>query len=95
MQPVALERIPKLVGLTVRDDAASRVQEHRSEVVEHPVDDQRMRLAQVLEGARNYDVMPDGRRFIMVRRDAGDVPQRFYVVSNWFQELDARASGAR
>ena len=50
---------------------------------------------EVLEGARTYDVMPDGKRFVMVRRDAGDVPQRFYVVSNWFQELNARASGAR
>ena len=47
---------------------------------------------EVVEGARNYDVMPDGKRFVLVRSDASDVPQRFYVVSNWFQELTTRAS---
>ena len=35
---------------------------------------------------RNYDVMPDGKRFIMVRpADAGR--PRMHVVLNWFEEL--------
>ena len=50
---------------------------------------------EVVEGARNYDIMPDGKRFVMVRSDMGDVPERFHVVSNWFQELQARAAAAR
>jgi serine/threonine protein kinase len=35
---------------------------------------------------RNYDVTPDGQRFLMIRRD--DDPERqLNVVLNWFQEL--------
>jgi hypothetical protein len=35
---------------------------------------------------RNYDVTPDGERFLMIRRD--DDPERqLNVVLNWFQEL--------
>jgi len=48
-----------------------------------------------LVGARNYDVAPDGKRFVMVRSDTNAVPQRFYVVSNWPDELKARAAVAR
>ena len=47
---------------------------------------------EVVEGARNYDVAPDGKRFVMVRTDSTDAPQSFYVVSNWFNELKARAA---
>ena len=45
-----------------------------------------------IEGARDYDVLPDGKRFVMVRRDSAESPQQFYVVSNWFQELKARGA---
>jgi Tol biopolymer transport system component len=50
---------------------------------------------EVLDGARNYDVAPDGQRFVMIRRDASDVPQRFHVISNWFEELEGRTAAAR
>ena len=50
---------------------------------------------EVIDGARNYDVSADGKRFLMIRSDAADIPQRFYVVSNWFDELRARATQAR
>jgi Tol biopolymer transport system component len=49
----------------------------------------------VVEGARNYDVAPDGKRFVMVRTDTTDVPQRFYVVANWFEELNTRGAQSR
>ena len=48
---------------------------------------------EVVEGARNYDVAPDGKRFIMIRRDPAEVPQRFYVVSSWLQDLKSREDG--
>jgi serine/threonine-protein kinase len=50
---------------------------------------------EIVDGTRNYDVAVDGKRFLMIRSDATDVPQRFYVVSNWFEELNARAPQAR
>jgi Tol biopolymer transport system component len=50
---------------------------------------------EVIDGARNYDVAADGKRFLMIRSDAADIPRRFYVVSNWFEELRARATQAR
>jgi hypothetical protein len=31
----------------------------------------------------------------MVRTDTTDVPQRFYVVANWFEELKTRAAQSR
>jgi dipeptidyl aminopeptidase/acylaminoacyl peptidase len=39
--------------------------------------------------ARNYDVSPDGRRFLMIRREVDrDRPQQqLNIVVNWFQEL--------
>ena len=40
-------------------------------------------------GQRNYDVMPDGQRFIMLRRADARLP-RFNVVLNWDSELLAR-----
>jgi serine/threonine-protein kinase len=45
-----------------------------------------------IDGARDYDVAPDGKRFVMVRRDSAESPQQFYVVSNWFEELKARGA---
>ena len=37
--------------------------------------------------ARNYDVFPDGQRFLMVKQpaNADDAPK--IVVQNWFEEL--------
>jgi hypothetical protein len=40
--------------------------------------------------ARNYDVSPDGARFLMIRREVeSDRPQQqqLNIVLNWFEEL--------
>ena len=44
-------------------------------------------------GNRNYDVSPDGERFLMLR-GAGPDPQRprINIVLNWIQELEAAFS---
>jgi eukaryotic-like serine/threonine-protein kinase len=47
---------------------------------------------EVIDGARNYDVAPDGRRFVFVRGDGTEPPPRLYVVSRWLDELRARAA---
>jgi hypothetical protein len=42
---------------------------------------------------RAYDVMPDGSRFVMLRRIAASVaaaPNQVVVVDNWFTELRAK-----
>ena len=36
---------------------------------------------------RNYDVSPDGKRFLMIQEDEETARPRFHVVLNWFQEL--------
>jgi len=40
---------------------------------------------------RTYDVSPDGRRFLMIKPDAGEdstaAPTSLVVVQNWDQEL--------
>jgi Tol biopolymer transport system component len=45
-------------------------------------------------GQRDYDVMPDGKRFVMVfppRNEAGELERpRINVVVNWIEELKAR-----
>ena len=46
-------------------------------------------------GARNYDVAPDGRHFVMVRPDAADPPQRFHVIAGWYAELRDRTAAGR
>jgi serine/threonine-protein kinase len=38
-------------------------------------------------GGYNYDVTPDGRRFLMVRRQLGPAPRQINVVLNWAEEL--------
>jgi serine/threonine protein kinase len=34
-----------------------------------------------------YDVSPDGKRFLMIRRDPGSVPRQLNVILNWFDEV--------
>ena len=36
----------------------------------------------------NYDVTPDGERFLMLRRPPGTEPRQVVVVTNWFDELE-------
>ena len=37
---------------------------------------------------RSYDVSPDGRRFLMIKQSAGELPApQIVVVHNWFEEL--------
>ena len=50
---------------------------------------------ETIVGGRNYDVTPDGQRFVMIRRDASDVPQRFHVTTGWFDELASRTAAVR
>jgi serine/threonine-protein kinase len=40
-------------------------------------------------GSRPYDVMPDGKRFVMIRRDQSEetVPSKLIVVQHWAEEL--------
>jgi serine/threonine protein kinase/Tol biopolymer transport system component len=40
-----------------------------------------------LGGGNNYDVSPDGRRFLMIRRELGPAPRQINVVLNWAEEL--------
>ena len=51
-------------------------------------------LLRTPQGSPNYDVSPDGERFLMVQRadEAGPVPLQ--LVLNWDLELTARLSGA-
>jgi serine/threonine-protein kinase len=43
-----------------------------------------------LEGARNYDVVPDKPGFVLVRSDDSGDGAQFNVVLNWFSELRGR-----
>jgi serine/threonine-protein kinase len=48
-------------------------------------------------GHPNYDVTPDGRRFLMVkgRSREQDAPNQLNVVQNWLDELKRRAAAAK
>jgi hypothetical protein len=35
-----------------------------------------------------YDVLHDGKRFLMIRRDEGSVPHQLNVILNWSDEPD-------
>jgi serine/threonine-protein kinase len=39
---------------------------------------------------RQYDVAPDGERFLMIRRVGGEAESRLILVQNFFEELRAR-----
>jgi serine/threonine-protein kinase len=43
--------------------------------------------------SHGFDVTPDGSRFLMIKRAAGDAPQRIMVELNWFTELTRRIRG--
>ena len=47
-----------------------------------------------LENSRNYDVSPDGKRFLMIKENVAGAPTRssIVVVLNWFEELKASLS---
>jgi len=38
----------------------------------------------------NYDITPDGKRFIMIKPEEGSEPTQVNVVLNWFEELKRR-----
>jgi hypothetical protein len=42
---------------------------------------------QTLQANSNYDVAPDGQRFMMVRPAEGSALTELHVVLNWFEEL--------
>ncbi len=39
---------------------------------------------------QQYDVTPDGQRFVMIRNRAGDSAGELIVVENFFEELKAK-----
>jgi hypothetical protein len=47
-----------------------------------------------LTATRDYDVSPDGRRFLMLKEDTtrnrNATPASIILVQNWFEELHAR-----
>jgi serine/threonine-protein kinase len=45
---------------------------------------------ETIDGARNYDVSPDGKSFVLIRSEGVDEPDQFNVVLNWFSELRSR-----
>jgi hypothetical protein len=36
----------------------------------------------------SYDVSPDGKRFLMIRRDPESAPRQLNVILNWSEELE-------
>ena len=39
-------------------------------------------------GNTNYDVSPDGKRFLMIQEpEQSDAPEQIHLVINWFEEL--------
>ena len=39
-------------------------------------------------GIRDFDVTPDGQRFVMLQRDAPETTNEVHIVLNWFEELE-------
>lgn len=39
---------------------------------------------------RNYDISPDGRRFLMIREPGTSPRTRLHLIFNWFEELKAK-----
>jgi hypothetical protein len=35
-----------------------------------------------------YDVSPDGEKFLMIRREPGSVPTQINLITHWHQELE-------
>ncbi len=44
-------------------------------------------LYEVMDGPINYDVTPDGRRFVMVKMERSEAPTELRVVTGWEREL--------
>ena len=44
-------------------------------------------LYEVMDGPINYDVTPDGRRFLMVKMERSEAPTELRVVTGWDREL--------
>ena len=43
----------------------------------------------------SYSVSPDGKRFLMIRRDPGSVPRQLNVILNWSDAVDQSAADGR
>jgi len=47
-------------------------------------------------GVENYDVAPDGQRFVMVKKpEPAPLEKQWRVLPNWFEELKHRVPGAK
>jgi eukaryotic-like serine/threonine-protein kinase len=45
---------------------------------------------ETIEGARNYDAIPNGKAFVVIRNEGAAEHDQFNVVLNWFTELRSR-----
>jgi Tol biopolymer transport system component len=46
------------------------------------------RSAYYISRFHSYDVSPDGKRFLMIRRDPESAPRQLNVILNWSEELE-------
>ncbi len=44
---------------------------------------------------KNYRIMPDGKRFVMIERQQPGMPQHVNLVLNWFGDLQKRMAAQR
>ena len=49
----------------------------------------------LLLGWGSYGLSPDGKRFLMIRRDEGSVAQQLYAILNWSAEGDRSMDRSR
>ena len=68
----------KMMVAEVRTDPALAISKPRA-LFEGPYE--------VMDGPINYDVTPDGRRFLMVKMDRSEAPTELRVVTGWDREL--------
>ena len=50
---------------------------------------------EVMDGPPNYDVTPDGRRFLMVKMEGSETPTDLRIVIGWDQEVRKALPAAR
>ncbi len=47
------------------------------------------------DGMNNYDITPDGQRFVMIKSEQESAPTQINVVLNWFEELKRRVPAGK
>ena len=77
---------PKMMAAQVRTDPALDVSAPRT-LFAGPYE--------VMDGPLNYDVTPDGRRFLMVKMEGSETPTDLRIVTGWDQEVRKALPAAR